>query len=66
MKVTKTSPLTGETNTLEIDVTQEQIDRHKNGEFAQVAFSNLPPPIREFLMTGITPEEWEKYVGEGE
>ncbi len=31
-----------------------------SGQFAQVAFNNLTADEREFIMTGITPTEWEE------
>ena len=30
------------------------------GHFIQDAFSNLKPAEREFILTGITPEEWDQ------
>lgn len=66
MQITRTSVLTGITHTMELDVTPEQICRHNAGELAQVAFSNLSAEEREFLISGITPEEWAKYCPEEE
>lgn len=63
IKITRTSSLTGKTNTLELPVTTEQIRRYENGELLQVAFPNLTPPEREFIKTGITPAEWEEFFG---
>lgn len=64
MKITKKSLLTGNTHTIELDVTQEQMDRFNNrritGEYAQDIFPNLSTPEREFIISGITPEEWKK------
>ena len=34
-------------------------DKYFNGAHIQNAFSFLTPGEREFLMTGITPEEWD-------
>jgi hypothetical protein len=43
---------------MEINVTQEQLDVWQGGQLIQKALPHLTPDEREFLMTGITPEEW--------
>jgi hypothetical protein len=58
MKVTKTSIISGKTTTMDLPITQEQIDRYNRGELVQHAFPGCTPEQREFLMSGITPEEW--------
>lgn len=63
MKITRTSPFSGKVNTMDIPVTQDQIDAWENGELIQRAMPNLTPDQREFLMTGITPQEWEETFG---
>ena len=65
MKITRTSPFTGETITLEIDVNLEQLAAWENGAFIQAAMPHLSADDREFIKTGITPEEWEKMFGNG-
>jgi len=57
--IKRTSPFSGETNTREIPVTQEQLDNWKNGTLIQVAMPDINADDREFLMTGITPKEWD-------
>jgi hypothetical protein len=59
MKITKTSPFSGETNELELDITVEQLKSWKAGTLIQEAMPNLSPDEREFLMTGITANEWK-------
>ncbi len=67
MKVTKVSPLTGNTHTLEVPCTPEQLDMWRNGGgHIQNVMPNVPAPMREFLMTGITPDEWDQYIGDEE
>lgn len=63
MLITKTSMISGKTNTREIAVTEEQIARWKGGELIQNAMPNVNADDREFLMTGITPEEWLEQFG---
>ena len=59
MLVTRRSPFSQVENTMELDVTPEQLTRYKQGnELIQNVFPNLSPKHREFIMTGITPEEW--------
>lgn len=60
MKITRTSGFTGKTHTHELPVTQAQLDAWHNGELAQRAFPNLSRDEREFIMTGVTPAEWDK------
>ena len=66
MQITKQCMLTGDTNTMEIDVTQDQLDAWKNGMLIQDAMPNLTAEHREFIMTGTTPEVWTKNFSEVE
>lgn len=64
MKITRTSPFSGRTITLDIDVTQEQIVNWQDGQLIQEAMPNLTPDEREFIKTGVTAEEWERVFRE--
>jgi hypothetical protein len=64
MLIERESPLSGNKNVLDIPVTLEQITAWKGGELIQRAMPNLSADEREFLMTGITAEEWENNFGE--
>ena len=64
MKITRTSPFTGETHTLDIDVTQSQIDAWYGGELIQNAMPNLSADEREFIKSGIPSHEWDSMFGE--
>lgn len=70
MKVTKTSPISGKEHTLEIDVTEEQLRELYSGDKrrrpVQAIYPNLTAGEREFLLTGITEEEWEELFGRKE
>ena len=60
MLITRVSPVSGKTNSKEIDVTQEQLDSYLvHGEFIQKAMPHLSPADREFILSGITEEEWD-------
>ena len=63
MKVTRKSIFTGKISTLGIDVTQAQLDAYENGELLQRAMPNVPAKYREFIKTGVTPDEWNKLFG---
>ena len=59
MLITKTSMLSGETRSLDLNVTQDQIDLWEGGMVIQNAMPNLSIDEREFIMTGVTAEEWD-------
>lgn len=60
MKITKRDPFSGKTNTMDLDITQEQLNRWHGGELIQDVFTQLNADQREFLMTGIMPYSWDK------
>jgi hypothetical protein len=64
MKITRTSPLTGEKATKEINVTPAQISAWEGGELAQSAFPDADSDEREFIMTGYTDYDWNAMFGE--
>ena len=59
MKITRTDPFTGQENTMDLAVTEQQIDAWLGGRLIQNAFPNLTAGEREFIKTGITEEYWE-------
>ena len=59
MLIKRTSVLTGVERTMEIPCTNEQFATWESGVVARHAFPNLTPEQREFIMTGIVPEEWD-------
>jgi len=59
MEITRKSPFSGKVRTVEIPVTQEQLDAWSSGELAQNAMPHLSPEDREFIMTGIAADEWD-------
>ena len=63
MNITRTSMVSGVTRTLDLPVTQQQLDSYAQGALLQNAFPNLSADEREFLKTGITAEEWEALFG---
>ena len=63
MTITRTSSFTGKENTCEINVTPEQIEAWQGGQLIQNAMPGISADDREFIKTGITPEEWENAFG---
>jgi hypothetical protein len=72
MLITRVSAFTNKEHTMDIPITQEEFNRLKYSEILpgmgkwsvpgkniQEAFPFLTPNQREFLMTGITAEEWD-------
>ena len=67
MLVFKESILSGEVNNMMLDVTQEQLDQYAAGNgLIQDVFPNLSLDEREFIMSGITPGEWDATFSEDE
>lgn len=64
MLVTKTSQLAKTESTLDLDITQDQLNRvnlrYTTGELIQNIVPNLSVEEREFLISGITPTEWNQ------
>lgn len=68
MIIGRKSPLTGQLNHMDLDVTQEQLIELATpvrGSVQEI-FPDLSPDQREFLLTGYTPEDWVKIFGEDE
>jgi hypothetical protein len=66
-KVTATSTLSGNLNTLELPVSQERIVVWlQGGTLIQDAFPELNAQQREFMLTGTTQDEWDDVFGIGD
>lgn len=63
MLITRKSMFTGKVRTLDVSCTEEQLEAWRNGQLIQVAMPNVPADLREFLITGTTPEEWNEIFG---
>ena len=64
MLITRKSLISGNTNTMSLPITEEQYTAWEQGTLVQVAMPHLSPDEREFVMSGITPEEWAETFGE--
>lgn len=64
----KKSSISGDYHSVDLDITQDQLDRIENRfntkELIQNIVPNLTPGEREFLMTGITEQEWNQLYNE--
>jgi hypothetical protein len=59
MLITRTSPYSGKENTKDINVTEEQLNNWRNGMLIQRAMPNVSIDDREFIMNGMTKEDYE-------
>jgi len=60
MFITKTSMISGLQNTIWIEgLTAEMLKAWEDGALIQDALAGVPQEFREFVMTGITPDEWD-------
>ena len=64
MQFIRKSMLSGVVRTRDIDVTEEEYDRWRSGVLIQRAMPHLSDVDREFIMTGITEEEWNAEMKE--
>jgi hypothetical protein len=65
MQLTRKDPLTGISNTLELDITDLQLTQWQQGlGKIQDIFPNLSADEREFIMTGLTAESWDALFAE--
>lgn len=64
MRITRKSMFTGKVHTLDVPCTEEQYRAWQSGVHIQNAMPNVSADLREFVMTGVTPEEWNKIFGE--
>ena len=60
MLVTKVSPFSGEKHTLDLPITTRDLRIWNHGVPIQDAMPQLTANQREFLMTGITADEWDE------
>lgn len=66
MQIERKSILTGKVQTREIPCTISEYTRWLHGMHIQDAMPNVSAEDREFVLTGITPEEWTAVFGNEE
>jgi hypothetical protein len=64
MLITRISQVSGVERTLDLDITEDQIQMYNSGMLLQRAFPNLSPADREFFKTGISDQEWQDLFAE--
>ena len=64
MLVSKEHMVTGKINTLDLDVTHDQLIRWRSGEHIQKVMPHLSAEEREFLISGLLPGEYDKLFKE--
>lgn len=65
MLITRKSLVSGVTRTLDLPVTEAQMAMYMCGAVTiQRAFPNLSDGQREFIMTGITQDEWDEHMSD--
>lgn len=64
MFIQKRSMISGNINEMELPITTEQLEDWQSGRLIQHAMPHLNDEQREFLMTGVTPQEWIEQFGE--
>ena len=63
MLITRTSPISGKTHALEVRCTPEQLAAWESGVLIQNAMPDVEAPLREYVKSGITPQEWTAMFG---
>jgi len=66
MLIVRKSRLTGVERAIELPINELHLERWERGQLIQDAMPHLTPAQREYVMTGITEEEWAEMVGEEE
>ena len=60
MIVKRTSMFTDIQHERDLPITQQQLERWGGGELIQNVFPHLSASDREYIMTGVTKEEWDE------
>ena len=59
MLIFRTSTISGKLRGMDINITPEQINKIDSGALIQNVVPNLTRDEREFIISGITREEWD-------
>jgi hypothetical protein len=68
MLITRKSIISGIERTMDLPATEEQMEIWTTSKFPKVqdVFPHLTPSQREFILTGITDEEWDAAFSDNE
>ena len=64
MLIVRKSRLTGVERAIELPINELHLERWERCQLIQDAMPHLTPAQREYVMTGITEEEWAEMGGE--
>lgn len=64
MIIKRISPFSSNINAMDIDITEEQYEAWAQGKLIQDVMPNITADEREFILTGILKDEWNKLFGE--
>lgn len=64
MKFIRKSIISGVVREMDLPVTEEQYEQYENGMFVQDAFPQLTADEREFIISGITSNEWDEMIND--
>ena len=65
MLLKKYSPVSCKYNELEVPISEKEYRSWLcSGKFVEDYFPNMPSSLCEFLVSGITPQEWKDSVGD--
>jgi hypothetical protein len=66
MIIRRVSLASGKIREMDLPVTEDQMERWKNGGLIQDVMPHLSKDQREFIISGCTQEEWDELWKEGE
>lgn len=66
MKITRRSIISNKEREMDLPVTEEQYAAWRRGVLVQDAFPQLDSEQREFILSGITPDEWDAAFPRGD
>lgn len=66
MMITRTSMVSGITRTMDLPVSQEDYDAWVKGALIQNVMPYLSDDDREFILSGVTADEWDSFMTEWE
>jgi len=64
MKITRTSIMSRKTTTRDLPVTPDMLAAWKQGELIQNVMGHLSISDREFIINGMTDDEWDSIFGD--
>lgn len=60
MKITRINPLTGKERTKDIPISEDQYNKYVNGQLIQDIAPELSDDHREFIISGMTGDEFDE------